>query len=467
MNIHRSYRILASIILLLLLPLSIIFALPLKAETYQTKRGMRPPIDLSQVDTSAWQPGVVLIKIHHNYAVLLENKPATVTENGNIRFHISKLDLLNDHFKATHFSQIFLHPAFNNTFSEKHMAWGLHLWYRLEFDHTADMIETVNAYQALEEVVIAEPEYRIKQIRDISGNPTYSGLHSRDRTEWTPNDPQYSNQWHYHNTGQQNGNIDADIDLPEAWDIEKGHTNVVVAIIDDGIQYDHPDLAANMWQNAQGHYGYNFVNGTSTIYPGNHGTHVAGTVAAVSNNSTGVAGIAGGSGSGDGVRLMSCQVFTSSSSGGFHLAPVWAADNGAAISQNSWGYSSPGVYNQNVLDAIDYFNLNGGGSIMDGGITIFAAGNSNSSADYYPAYYTGTLSVAGTNNQDQKSWYSNYGSWVDISAPGGETDQVTDRGVLSTLTGNSYGYYQGTSMACPHVSGWRLYCFLLPNATTW
>jgi subtilisin family serine protease len=453
MKKHASCLILACTMLLLLLQLLSSTALPAQTNAYKVVRGGRPPVDLLLAGDDAWEQGVLLIKFNGEFSEALDSDPAVKHNDGSIRFHHRAFDSLNDKFEARSFSQLFLHPAFSNTFSERHKAWGFHLWYRLEFDPGIDIIKLVRAYQALEEVSVAEPEYRIKQTGNISGKPTYSGLYSRDRNEWTPNDPQYSNQWHYHNTGQQNGNIDADIDLPEAWDIEKGHTNVVVAIIDDGVQYDHPDLAANMWQNAAGHYGYNFVNGTSTIYPGNHGTHVAGTVAAVSNNSTGVAGIAGGSGSGDGVRLMSCQVFTSSSSGGFHLAPVWAADNGAAISQNSWGYSSPGVYNQNVLDAIDYFNLNGGGSIMDGGITIFAAGNSNSSADYYPAYYTGTLSVAGTNNQDQKSWYSNYGSWVDISAPGGETNQVSARGVLSTLTGNSYGYYQGTSMACPHVSG--------------
>jgi subtilisin family serine protease len=230
----------------------------------------------------------------------------------------------------------------------------------------------------------------------------------------------------------------------------KGNSDVIVAIIDGGIDYNAcNDLAANMWDGI----GFNFVNNSSTIIAHNHGTHVAGTVAAVTNNSVGVAGVAGGSGSGDGVRLMSCQVFTASSSGGFHIAPVYAADNGAAISQNSWGYVSAGIYSQPVLDAIDYFNAHGGGNALDGGITIFAAGNSNSSGQWYPACYSGAFSVAATNNQDKKAWYSNYDTWVDISAPGGETNSVTARGVLSTLNGNAYGYYQGTSMACPHASG--------------
>lgn len=154
---------------------------------------------------------------------------------------------------------------------------------------------------------------------------------------YTPVDPRFNEQWHYHNTGQQAGSVDADIDLPEAWDIIKGNSNVIVAIIDEGIQHTHPDLAANMWL-----YGYNFITNSSNRRPGNHGTHVAGTVAANTNNNTGVSGIAGGDGSGNGVRLMSCQVFNGSNSGGFHTAMIWAADNGATISQNSWGYTTAG-----------------------------------------------------------------------------------------------------------------------------
>lgn len=420
---------------------------------YPVIRGERPPIDLSQVYSEAYEPGVLLIKLGSQFTGQLELQPARMLEDGTVRFNISALDELSNAAKVRNVKQYFLHPALSNSFTPKHKAWGFHLWYQLEFDSGIDIIALVKAYQALEEVELAEPEYRKMLIGNVSTEKQDAGSGSRDLTDWTPNDPQYSNQWHYHNTGQQSGTTDADIDLPEAWEIEKGLSAVVVAIIDGGIQFNHPDLAANMWQNGSGHYGYNFVAGSTTIEPHNHGTHVAGTVASVNNNSVGVAGVAGGSGSGDGVRLMSCQVFSSSSSGGFHLAPVYAADNGASISQNSWGYTSAGYYNQNVLDAIDYFNINGGGSAMSGGITIFAAGNSNSSANFYPGYYSGTLAVAGMNNQDIKSWYSNYGYWVDISAPGGETNTVTARGVLSSITSNGYAYYQGTSMACPHVSG--------------
>ncbi|MBE0661293.1 MAG: S8 family serine peptidase, partial [Bacteroidales bacterium] len=429
---------------------------------FSVLRGERPPIDLLQVNSDAYEPGILLIKLGSQFTDQLEQQPARMLEDGTVRFNIIALDELSNAAKIRNIKQHFLHQALNNSFTPKHKAWGFHLWYQLEFDSGTDIIALVKAYQNLEEVELAEPEYRKMLIGNVGSEKQEIGAGSRDFTDWTPNDPQYSNQWHYHNTGQQSGTPDADIDLPEAWEIEKGLSDVIIAIVDGGIQYNHPDLAANMWQNGSGHYGYNFVAGSTIIEPHDHGTHVAGTVAAVNNNSIGVAGVAGGSGSGDGVRLMSCQVFSSSSSGGFHLAPVYAADNGASISQNSWGYTSAGYYNQSTLDAIDYFNINGGGSAMNGGITIFAAGNSNSSANYYPGYYSGTLAVAGMNNQDKKGWYSNYGSWVDISAPGGETNTVSARGVLSSVTGNGYDYYQGTSMACPHVSG--VAALLLSNA---
>jgi subtilisin family serine protease len=424
---------------------------------YRIIRGERPPINYDAVHSDAFDKGILIIKFRDHLGGHLEDNPPALDRADHVTFHLAEIDRLNVRFGVRQVRQHYLSPALNNTFTERHRAWGFHLWYVLRVDDDTNILEMRREYAKLAELEIAEPSFR-KQLYPVNEQVKVSPqvIQSADEDNsrsWTPDDPSFANQWHYYNTGQQNGTPDVDIDLIEAWIIEKGHPSVVVAVIDDGIQFDHPDLAGNMWQNNTGHYGYNFVDNNTTIVPGNHGTHVAGTVAAVTNNAVGVAGVAGGSGSGDGVRLMSCQVFTSSSNGGFHLAPLFAADNGAAISQNSWGYNSPNVYNQSELDAIDYFNANGGGNVMDGGITIFAAGNSNSSENYYPGYYSGALAVAATNNNDVRSYYSNYGTWVDISAPGGETISVTERGVLSTLTNSNYGYYQGTSMACPHVSG--------------
>lgn len=417
-------------------------------QTYRVQRGERPEINLDAVPENAYHKGVIKIKLQESYTQLMDEMPATVS-NGTVVFGIPAIDQLIRQYGISNFGKTFSSPAFTAEFAERHRAWGFHLWYYLYFDESVDVINLVRKFDALSAVMIAEPEYvKVPVYTDkpmgAPENFSFKG------PAWTPDDPRYDEQWHYHNTGQQNGTVDADIDLPEAWEITKGNSEVIVAIVDEGVAISHPDIAANMWSGI----GYNFVNNSSTISPGDHGAHVAGTVAGVNNNGVGIAGVAGGTGPGDGVRLMSCQVFTNSSSGGFHNAPVYAADNGAAISQNSWGYTSPNNYDQNVLDAIDYFNINGGGDAMvDGGITIFAAGNSNSQGNYYPGYYSGTFSVAATNNQDKKAWYSNYGTWVDISAPGGETNQVTTRGVLSCWRNNNYGFYEGTSMACPHVSG--------------
>jgi subtilisin family serine protease len=418
---------------------------------YRVIRGERPPIHYDRIEEDAFEKGVLVIKFTGSQEKHLDQNSFTTDKNGIVRFNLESVDMLNEQYGVKAARQHFSNPALKNTFTERHKAWGFHLWYRLELEEDADIVSLVREYGSLPEIEIAEPEFR----KVLIGSHDPADFHFvnpekiNQKDGWVPNDPQYSNQWHYHNTGQQNGTPGADISLEEAWELQKGDSAIIVAIIDGGIDYNHQDLAGNMWSEI----GFNFVNNSPNIEPHNHGTHVAGTIAAVSNNNIGVAGIAGGSGVNDGVRLMSCQVFAASSNGGFHIAPVYAADNGASISQNSWGYTSPNFYEQNVLDAIDYFNINGGGEAMDGGITIFAAGNSNSSAAYYPGYYSGAFSVAATNNQDSKSWYSNYGPWIDISAPGGETNTVTQRGVLSTLNGNQYGYYQGTSMACPHVSG--------------
>jgi subtilisin family serine protease len=421
-------------------------------EAFRVERGERPHIDLQSLPADAYEAGVILIRFKPELTQHLEKNPAVQLDNGAIRFHIAAVDNLNDLFGAQSVKQEFLSGAFNNTFTPRHKAWGFHLWYRLTFDPASDILTIVESYQALAEIDIAEPEYVKVLFNDSEFIPLErtGDLLENTSNPWIPNDPQFNQQWHYHNTGQTGGTPGADVSLPLAWEIEKGNPDVIVAILDDGIQYTHVDLAGNMWENI----GYNFVSGSPNVVPGNHGTHVAGTVAAVNNNSVGVSGVAGGSGSGDGVRLMSCQIFQGGSMGGFPLAIVYAADNGAAIAQNSWGYGTPGTYNQADLDAIDYFNINGGGNaLLNGGLTVFSAGNSNFNLPRYPGYYSGTFAVAATNHNDMKAWYSNFGYWVDISSPGGETNSVTSQGVLSTLINNGYAFYQGTSMAAPHVSG--------------
>ena len=394
---------------------------------YKIVKGERPPIDLSKVNAESYEKGKISVKFTPEMErsisqMLIQPKGGNdVVQLGNIN-----IDKLNKEFGAVQYKSmlygLYEMSAKSAQHKERHKAWGFHLWFEISIDADADIKQAVEKFAALKEVEIVEPVYKKRLIGNVNEEPKAEDTNIKT-DKWTPNDPRYAEQWHYHNTGQQSGTVDKDIDLPEAWDIETGNSDVIIAIVDGGIQTNHPDLSANIWSGV----GYNFVTNTPTIEPHDHGTHVAGTVAGVNNNGVGIAGVAGGTGSGDGVRLMSCQVFTGSSSGGFDQAPIFAADNGAAISQNSWGYTSVGVYDQATLDAIDYFNTNGGGTVLSEGITIFAAGNDGTTGDWYPGCYAGVMGVAATNNQDVKSWYSNYGAWVDISAPGGET-MVTQRG---------------------------------------
>jgi subtilisin family serine protease/chitodextrinase len=420
-----------------------------------------------KVNEDGFYEGVVRIKIDRSAAKDFDalfvndkggfkNKLEKTKSSSHLTLGISEFDKLNEKFSAVSYKRVF---RYAKKFEARHREYGLHLWYEIEFTSKSSVDETVKSFAQIRSVNISEPVVKMSLV-DVSSKKSLSG---------TPNDNRYSEQWHYNNTGQTNGTADADIDLPEAWEIQTGSNQVIVAIEDQGVDFDHPDLAGNMWRNpgetpgngidddnngyVDDYYGYNFGDDQGTITPGDHGSHVAGTVAAETNNGTGVAGVAGGTGNNDGVRIMSCEVFGTSNQGGFDEAFVYAADMGAHISQNSWG---GGGESQAINDAIDYFIANGGGagSPMTGGVVIIAAGNSNtnSGTSIWPAAYENAIAVAATNHEDKKSYYSNYGTWVDISAPGGETN-VNSEGVLSCWDGGTYGFYQGTSMACPHVSG--------------
>jgi len=447
--------------------LLVIFALAIALIAFAEVRfGERPFIDIFKVPDSAIEKGHIRIKLNEKYS---EHTAALTRIDGAVmKFEIKDLDALNKKYGVSKITQVFGDPAKNKKYGWRHIEWGLHLWFDLQFDSQKDIRDIVMAYRDLKNSVQwAEPEYT-KTLLSINQDEV-AGIYE-NLSRWTPNDPRYAEQWDYNNTGQTSGTVDADIDLPEAWEIEKGHPDVIVQVNDGGIQTNHPDLSGNLWINpgeiagngidddANGYiddiYGYNFVSDIGEIYPHQHGTHVAGTIAARSNNGTGVAGIAGGNGSIPGVKLMSTQVYELFYSGGWAPAIAYAADNGAAISQNSWGHVDPDIYEQPVLDAIDYFNANGGGTVMDGGISIFSAGNENSNGLFYPGCYSGTFAVSAINHENKKAWYSNFGTVIDVSAPGGEkTNHEYVEGVLSTDIGSGYTFLEGTSMACPHVSG--------------
>jgi len=426
------------------------------------------------------EPGVFRIKVSEALAQQFESARMSKRADNVLLTGISSIDLAAVKHKVSGIKRLFRDGG---KFEAKHRRYGLHLWYEIEMDKASSVLSAIATFRSIEHIVGAEPVYKkaiIGSERKDFG-PVRVDIEKLKASQpvlpGPSNDPMLNSQWHYNNTGQAGGTPGSDISLFQAWGLTTGSSNVIVAVTDGGAQVNHPDLAANMWINVDevpgnnvdddnnGYVddinGYGFGDNTGTIAPDDHGTHTSGTIAAVTNNGIGVAGIAGGSGSGDGVRIMSCAAFGANANGGFAETYIYGADNGAVISQNSWGYTSAGVFEQAVLDAIDYFIAEAGKDAdgnqvgpMRGGIVIFAAGNSNSDAQYYPGYYAPTLAVAGVNNQDKKAWYSNYGNWVDIAAPGGETFVNNDpKGVLSTISGGQYAFFQGTSMACPHVSG--------------
>ena len=184
---------------------------------------------------------------------------------------------------------------------------------------------------------------------------------------------------------------------------------------------------------------------------------MAGTVGATNNNGIGVGGVAGGSDGTGGVKMMVCQVFDSRASSSavadFGAALVYAADRGASIAQCSWGMGMAGDEDVAVSEAVRYFTANGGGEKMNGGLCIFAAGNNGEEGDFYPGCLDEAVAVGALASDGSVAYYSNRGAWVDVTAPGGLMDSGQQYGVLSTLPGSTYGYNEGTSMACPHVSG--------------
>ena len=374
-------------------------------------------------------------------------------------------------------------------FEERTRKAGLHLWYDVEFDSRVPLNEastnlsTINGIRKVELRPVAERYYDdtvIDYVTDLASEV------AQPSAVMPFNDPRLSEQWHFFNDGSLGEKYlsGADINTFGAWGYTTGTPDVIVAIVDGGIDITHEDLAANLWVNnaekngtsnvdddRNGYkddlHGYNFVADIGKLVPNNHGTHVAGTVAAVNNNGKGVSGIAGGNGqSATGVRLMSCQIFVDeddpySSNAGRNgaVAIKYAADNGAVICQNSWGYPTLTTIPASDKAAIDYFIANAGidetgkqTGPMRGGIVIFAAGNENR-AEAAPANYEKVVAVSSIAPDFRKAYYSNYGEWIDLAAPGGDVQSFGNRGtVLSTVVGG-YGYMQGTSMACPHVSG--------------
>lgn len=380
---------------------------------------------------------------------------------------------------------------------------GLDRWFVVNLEEGAVLDEAVNRFAELAKAAVVEYNVIASKASDCIVFPAEERFATRAISDKF-NDPMLMDQWHYNNQGSKAYSTyvvkGADINVKDVWaGLTCGDPDIIVAVVDEGVKYDHPDLRDNMWKNpgeipdngvdddGNGYvddvYGYNFnTNGPISWDQGyyddrgqwhgdsGHGTHCAGTIAAVNNNNRGVAGVAGGSGAKDGCRIMSCQIFSGVSGGGAYTvsnAIKYAADMGASVISCSFGYTSAFIsdyaYERAVgsaeIDAIHYFESSKNNPVLDGNIAVFAAGNENHNYAHYPGAFYDIISVSAFGADFLPTYFTNYGPGCNISAPGGEYYHgVGEKSmILSTLPKElykeDYGYMQGTSMACPHVSG--------------
>lgn len=429
--------------------------------------------------------GELIIYVDDQTALQLEGA-ADATRSG-----VMALDQVVAELGATE-----LKPVFNMLVNaEQKRELNMHRWYSVSF---SEDIDVEYAAKTLAEVgAVKRVQYATRVVVPKTNFvPANIDAVAQTRTENLPfNDPQLVGQWHYNNDGTvnfPNAKAGADINLFSAWKHTAGRPEVIVAVVDEGVCYTHEDLKDSFLVNEaelngeegvdddeNGYkddiYGYNFVdNGrvtwTRTGDQG-HGTHVAGTVAAVNNNGIGVCGVAGGTGKGDGVRIISCQIMSGSTAAGpsaTAAAIEYAADRGACVLQNSWGFGAGQIANDSFFEngdtsvevvAFKYFMEKKNCEALDGGIVIFASGNDGKNVAGYPAAWNKLISVSAVGPDGLPTYYTNYNLGCNVSAPGGEygTAWATPGCVLSTIPtdkdGNKYAYAQGTSMACPHVSG--------------
>lgn len=481
------------------------------------------------------EAGELLIKFSPEMSDILDQAQLSKPRAGKAtRSGIPSTDEVLDILGSYSFERVF--PVDANTEARTREA-GLHLWYTVKFNKGTDLKTAAERLKQLGEISKVQTNGRIKRAYNTDSKRIYLSdkalqlKSTRSAANGEPNDPGFTSQWHYRNLGEGNYDFEnlnnnkvgakagCDVNALEAWKTCKGDASIIVAILDEGVMYKHPDLEDNMWCNpgesVQGAktdgdgngyegdlHGYNFVteSGDITWTDANdtgHGTHVAGTIAAVNNNDRGVCGIAGGDGTpNSGVKIMSCQVFSGQNSvtlAGEARAIKYAADNGAVILQCSWGYNSsessiingytPGPATEKEWaetyplekEALDYFINNAGSpnGVIDGGIPVFAAGNEYAGNPAFPGAYSKCVCVSSLAADYTPACYTDYGSLVTLSAPGGDLEYYSKIGeqedeywaettteqkgaVLSTMIQNgkpAYGYMEGTSMACPHVSG--------------
>jgi len=364
------------------------------------------------------------------------SKSVENTFEGILSTGIESIDQLNNQYNVLSIEELFPDTTISS----------LSNIYKFTFSVDTEIIELMSEYNINYNIVYAEPNYLFTTSFAQSPLPVK-----------IPNDPLFNQQW---TLNQPN---DCDIDAPEAWNIKTGNPSVVIAIVDTGVDYNHHDLAANIWHDpVHGNPGYDFVDINTTEYTEyyrftlcpdedytvpdddpmdvhSHGTHCAGIASAVTNNSIGVAGVAWNCKVmpvrngfkidyyGDIYGMMECDDSA--------FAIIYAADHGADVISMSWG----GMYNSQLIkDALDY-------AYGTGVVLVAAAGNDHFKLKSYPGAYDNVIAVGATDENDERAYFSTYGEWVDVAAPGVN--------ILSTIPGNQYTKYSGTSMATPLVAG--------------
>lgn len=386
-----------------------------------------------ELDKVLYMPGTVIVKFTEEMTQTLEK--------GNA----SSLESVSKELGLKSYRRVF---PYAGEYEERTREDGLHRFYLIEFDSNVPLSKARKTFESMQGVESVEKQHKVQST--------------------AINDPRWASMWGLNYTA----NPLTSINVEKAWNLTMGNSNVVVCVVDTGIKLDHEDLA---WNVAPASDHYNFVSRNTNIVAEEHGTHVAGTIAATTNNGKGVAGIAGGNYTAGihGVTILSAQVFQGNrSASSFGEAIKWGADHGALISQNSWGYvvdlNGDGVISEQEKEygmsmkpsssdmaAIDYFIKRAGceakspydqaeSSPMKGGLVVFAAGN-DGIENGVPACYQPAVAVGAVQKSGTLASFSNYGEWVDICAPGDN--------IISTVSDGSYAYMSGTSMACPHVSG--------------
>lgn len=462
--------------------------------------------------------GEIIVKFREPAVETIESATTLLSE-GNVVTGVESIDAFCKTVGAYNIERLFPDAG---RFEARQRKAGLHLWYKISFDEGVSMSKVGEILSQNEDLSVVEYNMAI-ELPDVKMSEANVAVATEQitATEELPfDDPYLVEQWHLQNRGtdwkQANGTAyikgavkGADVNVVPAWEKCTGSDKVVVAVVDGVVDYDHEDLADNIWYNLaelngtdgvdddeNGYtddiFGFNFysnkgfsgMKNPAADTGANHGTHVAGTIAAMNDNGKGVSGIAGGSKNNGGVLIMSCATMNDAGQGrGADYAAraiTYGCNNGAVICQNSWGYTDPVNWDQSqfssLKEAIKYFvdyagmDETGENQVgpMAGGLVFFAASNEGyyqGDVKKYPAADANVVAVASIAADYRPAYYTNYGTWVDISAPGGDPffsdldNPYVGMGygsptaeVLSTVV-NGYAHMSGTSMACPHASG--------------